>query len=222
MPPRIENPITVKIRKFLALGVETKEDVSDKCRLKYPTFINIFSASRPTISKVTIMGLIHGGYITKKDVELYNKWKVKNSDSIKRLKDGIKESSADKASPRKYKIKSPGHKFSNPIARKLQSIIDSGLMTRERMSRSLEINYNTFMNIFDDKPISYSILKKLEYGKVVNKIELNEYGKWCVSYMGKNKKRKSNDKRNTAKSKGVTDKHQEQDGSVDETSQGKV
>ncbi len=209
MPPRIENPITVKMRKFLALGVETKEDVSDKCKLKYPTFVNIFSASRPTISKVTILGLIHGGYITKKDVEFYNKWKVKNSGSIKRLKDGIKASMKNKTPRRKYKTKSTNHKFSNPIARKLQSIIDSGFMSMERISRSLKMNYNTFKNIFNDEPISYSTLKKLEYEKVINRIELDEYDKWCVSYMRKNKKRRSSVKGNTTKSKGVVDKHQE-------------
>jgi len=221
MPPRIINPITEKLKKIIALGEKSKETICDECNLTHPTFANIFSASRPTISPVTILALKHAGYITDLEIEIYNKWKDENIESIRRIRLQVKKY---KAARKKYKKRSPNPRYFNPIAKKVHSIIESGLMKRERMCRALDCKYNTFMNIFDNRPISYTMLYKLKYAGVISEKEEREYEEWLNARGGRRRYWKKyklrggrDDGGNEEGSENTVSEHAEQDGPLDQS-----
>ena len=120
-------------------------------------------------------------------------------------------------------------KKKNPIALKLQRLIDSGQTTKEKICVASDLKYPTLENVFFRSTVSYMTLKSLKIADIINDKDVRGYDEWVRNNIAPPKKPKKKpvviDKKKTIllededveeKSKGFDGPSEEQDGLIEQ------
>jgi len=66
----------------------------------------------------------------------------------------------------------------NPIADKLNRLIKTGLITKEKICVKCDVHFETLRNVFFKPKVSEGMLRALKFGEIIDDNDIIEYRRW--------------------------------------------